>query len=434
MDAAGAPADFNVLHNAAGCTGVLVFVPETTAAGVLLNNYGTTSNNGAGFLLRYFGATDGTHPNSIEVTVAGNNGSGYSIVTTTYSASGSAPPGRPCVVEWDYDATLFRMWVNGVLAVSVAPASPGLTTVGPPFTPRFGAYAHASLITGGASFLFGFCAIYARKLTDAERGQVKAYAAQWAAAPALGSVVATAPASTRLTGTVRLLPLGDSTVLGFGTTGSNGWRGPLVTTLAAAPFVLDCVGPYSNGAFADNQHDGVNGATVLNGALDAAPSTYPGHSPQASPAWAGTVDHYVGAGASTLTPVHVFVVSLGLNFIAGRTERDRLAHNNASDLYDLLVYLRTQEPTARFLVLAPNNVWSGYNLGEPELIDSLCDYGIPTLVKKLQAAGVPAWALDQRRYIAGLSDTSDGKHHSDAGDAKLGPAIAQAVRYVCGWT
>jgi hypothetical protein len=145
---------------------------------------------------------------------------------------------------------------------------------------------------------------------------------------ALGTRAMGSPILPALSGTKKVLGLGNSVMYGYGVGAGPSFRAALKTRLADIGVVVDYVGPLSDGVSADPQHWGVPGARISD---FVAGNTVGGLSCDLST---------MGA---TYTP-DVIIVELGLN--DWNADSDGL-----TDLASLMGILWTQRPTARVAVL-----------------------------------------------------------------------------------
>lgn len=78
----------------------------------------------------------------------------------------------------------------------------------------------------------------------------------------LGTRPAGTPIGTLLTGTIKVMCLGDSITVGFGTAAGDSYRCLLAARALAYGLTLDFIGARADGVCADNQHNGVSGWTI----------------------------------------------------------------------------------------------------------------------------------------------------------------------------
>lgn len=78
------------------------------------------------------------------------------------------------------------------------------------------------------------------------------------------------PISTELTGTIKVMCIGDSITVGFGLIAGDSYRCLLGARAATYGLTLDFIGARTNGACSDNQHNGVGGWTIENQNTDVA--------------------------------------------------------------------------------------------------------------------------------------------------------------------
>ena len=126
---------------------------------------------------------------------------------------------------------------------------------------------------------------------------------------------------TPLTGTIRIMCIGDSITVGFGTAGGDSFRCLLASRATAYGLTLDMIGARSDGACADNEHNGVSGWTIEQQNADI-------------PAQFGVLPH-------------VIIIHLGTNnFIAG--------NDGLTAMATFLTTLYGLSPLSRVIVCVPH--------------------------------------------------------------------------------
>lgn len=207
-------------------------------------------------------------------------------------------------------------------------------------------------------------------------------------------------------GTLRILPLGDSLTLGFGTAGAGagseiGYRKRLGERLAADGIDFDFVGSQSNGSseLSDKDHEGYNGYAVPQVAEVAAVAV-PEFEPDVVLLMAGTNDQIVFV-PPTQPPADA-----------------------ANDMESLLEQIHTDAPNAQ-IILAQIIPLTFNDEGVKEYNALL-----PAIVERQRAAGVAVRLVDM--YKIGRENLSaDGIHPTQAGYDLLAdiwyPALLEAI-------
>ena len=406
LNAASASAHAH-LH-AAGSTLFITVVPRGSVTGTILSSFGTSTAAGRGILCQYEYAT--------------------SSLLMYWSRSGSfvgggstgavVPLGQPCtltarlrnsITEWD----LRTAGAQRAHAVWNTPSS------GDSADPlRIGDYSRA----GSAPFDGDVLELitYDRELTDAECALVEGYLSLRYTPPALDITAAVVPGVSQLTGTVRVLCVGDSITQGLtgATTRLGGYRHRLDEQRGTLPFTLDLVGTQTYGSMVDNEHDGRSGWVIDNRLAGVVVN---GHTAGSSNS--GRITDELGS-----VDPHVVVILIGVNTITAGADSAVLSRDALGDLYQLVIDVRALEPSAR-IVLCPLLLTTGNALREARR--QAFNAGLSSVVRALRAQGVPlAVSNSGSALVAG--DLFDGLHPNDAGYQALGDAILPQIRYAAG--
>jgi lysophospholipase L1-like esterase len=287
-----------------------------------------------------------------------------------------------------------------------------------------------ALANGGASHFTGFVArvlVWRRDLSDAERTQVRALLESLyrSVAPA----ATTAPVASALSGTVRVLPVGDS--ITEGNTGASvgqkgGWRKRVAETISG--ITIDFVGTQSYGDFADNQHQSVSGWAIRSNGGANNTHFYGSQSTANTP---GSIDkalRTLGAGSRP----HVVVVNLGVNNLSGISDAARLANDNPADLLEMLADIHAlTNKTARFVLCTITPADTGVSTRH-QLYASF-RLALGPVVRELRARRITVAVADTFAALTpGATDLSDGLHPTTTGYNKMGDVIAPAIKYAAG--
>ena len=190
-------------------------------------------------------------------------------------------------------------------------------------------------------------------------------------------------------GGLRIMALGDSITRGFtGDPTHEGYRGPLFDLFGSANQTIDFVGQFSDGDFADPNHQGVSGrtATELDGVVSGIANTY---RPEVVLLLIGTNDVLREPNAASTVPTEIVSI---VNKI----------HSVDQDTYVLVAELPTLSASTGADVpsrLAATNA------------------GIANAVAGLEAAGRAVSFVDTSSLT--LADLTDGIHPNQTGYAKL---------------
>lgn len=410
MDAANTT-DHAHLHDPAGSTLMLAVVPRGTTTGIILNSFGSSYANGRGVWVEW--SPGGTQFNvyySRSGTSIGGAGTG----------AGTGVLGKTCVITVRLipTTTKFNIRTNGTQRVNNTWSTPSSGASAYPL--RIGEYANA----GGTPFDGDVLEIatWNRALSDDECTRVES---AWTALYAPGPLTPTsAPIATAITGTVRILCLGDSTTLGTtaATVRLGGYRQRIDEVRGAQPFAFDFVGSQSYGpGFADNQHDGRSG-WVIDNRIN--PGSTSGHTTGSTNAGD------IGDELAAVDP-HIVAIYLGFNTINGGTDAIVLSRDMLTDYLTLITEIHTLKPNAR-IVVVPLTLITGN--GNAELRRVAFNIGLAALVRAAREMGINVAIADTANLLtAGDIEVPFGLHPVDSGYQKLGDAIIAAIKYAAGF-
>jgi len=221
-----------------------------------------------------------------------------------------------------------------------------------------------------------------------------------------GDTTGTPPDDDPPPAVVRILPLGDSLTLGFGSgtegTGSEaGYRLRLSNLLAGDGIDFDFVGSNQNGpgALADKDHEGFNGYAVPQVA-EVAATAVPAHDPHVVLLMAGTNDQIVFVPPS------------------------QPPADAASDMESLIAQIHADAPGAQIVVA--QIIPLTFNDEGVREYNSL----LPAIVERQQGEGVPVRLVDM--YAIGRENlSSDGIHPTAKGYELMAdiwyPALLEAI-------
>lgn len=404
----------NEKHSGAGSTVAMFFVPlASSGSGYVLDEFGGNYANGPGIEYLWSSAGD-------QFLVSRSGAAGAVTAAATQLAAGVCAISRmrPATTAIDLETTS----PSGTAVVSTTWNTP--TYNAPVYPLTLGALAN-----GGASHFTGLIArvlVWRRDLSDAERAQVRTLLESLyrSTAPAATS----APIASALSGTVRVLPIGDS--ITEGNTGASvgqkgGWRKRVADTITG--ITIDFVGTQTYGDFTDNQHQSVSGWAIRsNGSVNN--THFPGSQDAANSP--GSIDKALRTLAASSATPHVAVINLGVNNLSGITDAQRLANDNAADTVELAadVWARTG---ARIVLCTLTPADAGTSTRHQLFASHRRALG--PAVRELQRRGVPVVVADTFAALtADATDLSDGLHPTTTGYNKMGDAIIPAIRYAAG--
>ena len=413
-------ADWTFLTQSTGHTGYVQFVTQRSAGGIIASSFADSFGNGAGI-----GVWNGTQQLRLYVS----NGSG--AIASYVSGASDIPYGTITTVVWRLNGTTnkFNVRINGV-QVDDSAAS-GYTNTAPAQKLRLGSYSTPTQGTPYGGLISDF-ALWDRPLSDAEVTTLEAWGGRTATS---AFVVDTTVLSPALTGTVKVMYVGDSITEGVtgATTLVGGFRHRVFDldcgTDAGVP--IDGIGPYigtlTPNGYADNQSNGVGGAIIKN--AGAAQRGHASDSALCVAAPGGCINTIIGAGNSYRPDV--IVLLLGINSISGIAEADAYREAQSSSWCSFVVDMHIREPAARFVLgsLLPKNPsipqTAAFNRAEM------------ACASYLQANGVKFVRWDSAAAISSpATQLSDGLHPNDIGYSALGdyacPAIRRAMGYPAG--
>lgn len=400
--------DHQHLHDPAGSTLIQVMVPRGIAAGIALSSFGNTTANGKGVFVEW-------QPGSTQLSITYSRGG--SALGFGVSGVGSVLLSRVAIVTVRVNptGTKFNMRIGGTQVVDAIWSTPASGASADPL--RMGEYSRAPSEPFDGDILETLT--FNRALSDAEVTRIEnALKSFYGPAPLTPT---TAPVASALSGTVRVLCVGDSITQGLtgATTRLGGYRQRIDEIRGTLPFTFDFVGTQTYGSFADNQHAGRSG-WVIDNRINA--GSLSGHT------LGSTNAGDIGDELAAVDP-HIVAVMLGINTLNAGADSVVLSRDAATDYLQLLLDIQSLKPNARIVVI-PLPLTTG--AGNRESRRQAFNIALGAVVVAARARGIIISVADTANLLL-AGDLFDGLHPNDSGYQKLGDAIAVAIKHAAGY-